>query len=407
MQSYVNKDLLAVVLEDVKGNEYAIDIQSIDTLYFIEDVFSFCITGKVKFTDVGGIIEMGNIWGYLKEKLKVVYGINEAEDIRKEFLIYKIDKHTHSHNSLEKNNIFEITFVSPLYYQWHFKYFSRSFKDMKISDILNHIMKHMVGGEWSDEPGSFEASNERIEYFYTGLKSPAENFKYLMERATGVETNKPGYLCFENVYGYNLVTLPKLMNNTVKVMKPDDMDNIKYWFYSDNTFLHNKIVSFEREGVDNSSMLRLSGGHRTGYDILRKKNIINSYTYKESRNKFIDNILGNPEYPLLDPEITGKDKLLKTGENREDFIDNIYYNNWLKQYSLQQLFFLYLRGHEQRKAGGVIEIEWPSVNKNDKNQNFTGRYFVKSVINYFYKQKVPFYNQKLVLMKNAYDGINQ
>lgn len=268
---------------------------------------------------------------------------------------------------------------------------------------MTHIMTNMVGGEFK----TFEASNERIEYFYTGLKSPAENFKFLMERSTGAETNKPGYVCFENVDGYHLVTLSSLMNNTVSVMEPKEEDNKRYWLYTENQYLYNKIISFEREGIDNSSMQQLSGGYRMGYDILRKKNIVKTYTYTESRNKFKDNMLGNPEYPLLDPAITGQERYIKTGEEREDFIDNIYYCNWIKQYSSQQLFILYVKGHEKRKAGGVIDIVWPSIDKSLVNENFTGKFFVKSVVHYFFKGQVPYYNQKLVLMKNAYDGVNK
>jgi len=393
---------LSVVITDSNGNEFNIDTGAITTLYFIEDVFSFCITGKVKFTDYGGVMEMGNFWGYQKEVLTIVYGIPKSGRVEKEFKIYKIDKQTPSHTRLSANNVYEITFVSKLYYQWHFKQYSRSFKDMKTTDILKHIMKHMIEGEFFN----IEEANERIGYFYTGLKSPAENFKFLMERSTGIKSGKPGYLCFENMDGYNLITLPSLMNSSVDMMQPNDGDNIRYWFDTDNLYLYNKVSSFDREGVDNSSMQQLSGGNRLGYDILRKKNILKLYTYKDSRNKFKDNLLGNPEYPLLDPDITGRERFIKTGENDEVFMDNIYYNNWIKQYSTQQLIMLYVKGHEKRKAGGVIDIVWPSINKDKNNLNFTGKYFVKSVVHYLFNDKDALYNQKLVLMKNAYDGVN-
>lgn len=393
---------LNVFITTSRGRRLSIDTTSIESIYFMEDVFSFCMVGKMKFTDYGGVMELGNVWGYLDDFITIIYGTSDTEFINRKFLLYKIDKQLPTHNELHKNNVFEITFVSPLYYQWHFKQYSRSFKEMKTSDIMRHIMKHMVNGEFV----TFEAANERITNFYTGLKSPAENFKYLMERSSGVYSKKPGYLCFENSEGYNLVTLPYLMNKTVEVMQPNEEDNKKYWFYTTNTYLMNKIISFDRDGVDNGSIQQLSGGYRMGYDILRKKNIVNVYTYKSSRKKFIDNILGNPEYPLLDPAITGNERFIKTGESREDFIDNLYYNNWLKQYSVQQTFSLYVKGSEKRKAGGVIEISWPSINTGDTNQNFTGKYFVKSITHFFDKNSSPYYNQKLILMKNAYDGVN-
>jgi len=393
---------ISVVITDSSGNQYNIDAGSISTLYFIEDVLSFCITGKVKFTDYGGIIEIGNFWGYQQEELSIEYGLPKSSKVKKNFKVYKIDKQLPTQTRLVVNNVYEITFVSELYYQWHFKQYSRSFKDMKTSDIMKHIMKHMVEGEFFN----IEESNERIEYFYTGLKSPAENFKFLMERSTGVKSGKAGYLCFENMDGYNLVTLPNIMNSSVDVMEPSEGDNVRYWFDTENLYMFNKVETFDRLGVDNSSMQQLSGGNRLGYDILRKKNILKTYTYKDSRNKFKDNLLGNPEYPLLDPKITGRERFLKTGENDEIFMDNIYYNNWIKQYSAQQLIMLYVKGHEKRKAGGVIDIVWPSIRKGKNNLNFTGKYFVKSVIHYLFNDTDTLYSQKLVLMKNAYDGVN-
>lgn len=395
---------LAVILSKNDRN-FSIDTWSIETLYFIEDIFSFCMTGKIVFTDYDNVMENASFWGYHDEDLIIYYGLNEEKDVSKTFKIYKIDKQKTTHNELQKNNVYEITFVSELYFQWHFKQYSKSFGEMLTTDIMKYIMTNMVGGEFV--PTMFEASNERIEYFYTGLKSPAENFKYLMERSSGHDTGQPGYLCFENRDGYNLVTLSMLMNGNVELMRPSNDDNKSYVFYTNNPYLHNHVKDFEVEGVDNSSMQQLSGGYRMGYDILRKKNITQRYTYKDGRKKYKDNILGKFEFPILDPNTTGQERYLKTAENREDFIDNIYYSNWIKQYSLQRAIMLYVKGHEQRKAGGVINIIWPSANDNETyNKNLTGKYFVKSVVHFFYKERNMEYNQKLVLMKNAYNGKN-
>jgi len=70
---------------------------------------------------------------------------------------------------------------------------------------------------------------------------------------------------------------------------------------------------------------------------------------------------------------------------------------------LQHTISLYLRGHEDRKAGGTIEIDWPSIKEDGKNPGLNGKYFVKSVVHYFYKEQAPYYNQKLILCKNAYE----
>ena len=389
---------LAVTLINKDGDEFLLSTGTIENLYFIEDIYSFCMVGKLSFLDTGGIFEFGTFWGWDDEKIRITYGVPESSDIIKEYNIYKIAKQAPSTGSkMQTNNLVEVLFVSTSYYNWHYKQYSLSFKDKKISYILNHIMQHMIGEEFD----TFEATNETIPYFYTGLLSPAENFKYLMERATGIETGKAGYVCFENSVGWNLVSLPKIMNNSNELMEPEG----KYVFSASNAWYQNNILSFEREGIDNSSRQQLSGGFRTGYDMLRKKNFTEEFTYKESRKDVEDSFMGDSQYPLFDPNITGQEKYIKTGESDETFVKNIYNSNWIKQYSNQQLISIYLSGHEKRHAGGIIEIEWNSNMSEELNQNFTGKYFVKSVINYFYKEQKPFYNQKLVLMKNSYDRI--
>ncbi len=182
------KNVLDVTLTDKDGIEYSINTSSINTLYFIEDIYSFCMTGKLSFVDEGGLLETGNIWGWDAEKITITYGIpEESSDIIKVYKIYKLEKMLpQAGHQLERENIIEMILVSESFYKWHYHYYSRSFKDMKVTDILTHIIENMVGEEFY--PQTFEVCNETIPYFYTGLRTPAENFKYLMQRITGIET---------------------------------------------------------------------------------------------------------------------------------------------------------------------------------------------------------------------------
>jgi hypothetical protein len=387
------------------GAEYIVDTQSIESFYFIEDVFNFCITGKLRFSDHGSIIEKGNIWGWRDESVIVTYS-----GTVKTFKIHKINKHTPSYTLQQKDNVYEFILVTPTYYELHHKQWSRSFDNKKTTDIMDHIMKKMVGSSFY--PPTFEASNERIKYFYTGLRSPAENFKYLMERSTGVSKNLPGYVCFENINGFNLCTLPSLMDtSSSRLMDPKDADNFYYWFDNENPHLHNKIFNFEREGIDYGSEIKIGGGYRYGHDIKRKKNFKKHYSYNSGLGKFTDHIYGNIIYPTLDPSIGGQDRYEKTGDFREDFVENIMYNNWWKQYCNQQIINFYVKGHKSRTAGGTeagsnINVKWPHTEKGKMNKNFTGVYFVKGVTTFFYKEQPPYFHQRVSAIKNAYDGKN-
>ena len=391
------QSVVDVALIDKDGKESTIDVSSINSLYFIEDVFSFCMTGKLSFVDGGGLMETSNIWGWDKERIVITYGIPDSSNIQKEYSIYKLEKMLPYQGSIaQRENIVNLLLVSPSFYKWHFNQWSVSFKDKKITDILKHLMQHMIGESFE----VVETSNESIPYFYTGLKSPAENFKYLMERSTGIETGKAGYVCFENSKGWNLHSLAKIMGDSYPVMEPKDGDNDVYRFSTENPWFLNKILSFEREGIDNSARQQIAGGYRIGYDILRKKNFKQEFNYQKSRQ----NHISGKEYPLFDPDITtGQEKFLKTGEDNEAFVDNIYENNWIKQYSNQQLVSFYVIGHELRHAGGMIDVRWPSTTAEKMNKNFNGKYFVKSITHYFFRDSNPLYNQKLVTVKNEYD----
>jgi len=65
---------------------YSLHNRYIKELYFIEDICSFCVTGKLTFIDVQGIIEFGPLVG--DEKITIVYGNDNT--IVKTFKIYKI-----------------------------------------------------------------------------------------------------------------------------------------------------------------------------------------------------------------------------------------------------------------------------------------------------------------------------
>ncbi|MFW6014837.1 MAG: hypothetical protein ACOCRK_00200 [bacterium] len=60
-----------------------LDNNDIMNCYYVEDIFSFCLNGKLRFVDNKGIFEFGPITG--NESLFIIYG--NHEDIELEFLI--------------------------------------------------------------------------------------------------------------------------------------------------------------------------------------------------------------------------------------------------------------------------------------------------------------------------------
>lgn len=72
----------------IDGKEVSVMTAEIEQLYFIEDIFSYSVVGKLQFNDRQGILEFGPLTG--NEKIGIIYGV--AEDTERVFDIYKINR---------------------------------------------------------------------------------------------------------------------------------------------------------------------------------------------------------------------------------------------------------------------------------------------------------------------------
>lgn len=402
-----------------KTNVWTIGFNSVEYLYFIEDLFSFCMSGKICFNDTIGISEFGPLNG--SEQLRIRFGNTEntSEFRTVVFDIQKIE-------SIERNvgfrpastNKVTLVLVDQYYRKFHSKFWSKSWVDTKISDIIKDVCKNHIGIETFVE---IEPTQEKIEYFDSHLRTPAECISWLMNRASGSQSKQPGYLFYngntENTesFGHRFITLEKLMQNT-KWMKPYDanVEGISsgiasYLFENPNPDYINKIINHKVLTVDLVALKSLSGGTLLGWDIRRKKLIKRDYTYQSAIDRFT--ILGKKT--LFPTELNLDHSTVRVdGYSDEIILDNIWYGNWVKEYAHQQLIHLTVNGHEKRHAGGMIRIVWPThqeegdvaqANKREFfNKQMDGRYLIKSITHYFDKDLSYGYQQKLVCIKNGY-----
>jgi hypothetical protein len=373
---------------------YLIDLAELKQLYFIEDIYSFCMTGKLIFKDTHGIFEFGLMNG--TEQIKVYYG--EESDKVLDFYVYKINEISGSSSSnMFERNMIEVVFVDRYFHLLHSKHHSLSFKDEKYTDIVKQIMKEHCGVSTYDVVNDCK---EKIPYYSTSYNTPATNIKWLMNRCSELKTKQPGYLLYNSTKdkSWNLTTLEKLLQQKT-LTKPEGFKGI-YTFTTENIYYINKILSYKINHLDHNSIKSLVSGNLLGFDPSRKKFLKREYTYKDGINRFT--ILGKQSLFPSDVEyIETKQQL--TGEVDEKIMDNIYFSNWIKEYCMQQLVVMTVRGHEDRHAGGMIEVEWPSINADHKmNKNMIGKYLIKSVIHSFDNSGDFKYKQKLICIKNGY-----
>lgn len=370
-----------------------LDSNNIKQLYFIEDIFSFSVVGKLIFTDDRGIFEFGPLTG--NETLTIIYG--EDETIEKSFYIYKLSSVNQlSQTNPENDNVIELFFVDNTFYPLNFIQFSKAWKDEKTSDIIKDISTEWLNIEkWE----KWENSNEVLKYYYSPYWTPKTNISWLLKRSSGNNYKTSGYLFYNTIQGSNFITFESLLNNK-KLLKISKDDDGLYYFQDYNLFSYNKILSWNMTGLDSIGLKSVAGGTRFGFDSDSKQFLKQQYTYKESVKK--NTILGLktlfPDYS--ESKVDNKN----LGDNNIKTIDNIFNNNWVRKYNLQQCISIIVRGHENRKPGELIEIKWKSKNPNEiYNKNLSGYYLIKSITHTLSGYNKPIYTQKMVLIKNGYE----
>lgn len=390
--SSLNQGVFSLILNLDSGG-VVIDSKDVSECYFIEDIFAYCLTGKVIINDRYGIMEYGPLTG--NETVVLSYGVDEDRELTMH--ISKISRITQS-DAMDATAAQEIEMilVDPLLEPMTHTKFSRSWVDEKISEMINHIFKNMTNVE--DEFLDIEETENKMS-FIMPYWTPMQAVKYLMKRGKSAKTGTSGYLCFMNTHEkqvLNVKTLDSLFS------KDTLLDEEHYIFEAPNQARENKILEWWMNGLDRFSMKGLRGGHWRGYDHKRKKFLDEPYQYTDGVSD--TTMLGKKSlFTDISSDVTTYDML---GDSDEKLLQNRLYDGWVRRYSMQQVLNIIVRGYERRHAGMQIEIEWPS-NEREKTRSFNkqlkGRWLVKSVTHQLVGGTSMSYRQRLVLLKNAFE----
>ena len=369
---------------------FVLDMKDLEVFYFIEDIFSHSIVGVLRFRDTIGFHEFAPLTGD-NERLLITYGQDTDVDIA--FDVYEVKEIAGLNPSQgQGQNVIEITFVDDMYQLLTQQKFSRSWQQESVSNIVKHITNHMLE---INSFSRFEESGEKIDfampYWY-----PKQAISWLCRRGVSKVTKKPGYLFYNNTRGTNFITLDNLLQGSPQIGR---LTSVPYQFdRPGEPYFTNKILGFSIQGVDNYDMPNLRGGFRYGYDFSTKSFITGQYQYSDLLRDVT--VLGNRS--LYSDIGTPRANYVLEAEPDPNILDAMFESEWQKRYSLQQAIKIIVRGHEQRFAGDMIEIQWPSTEKDEVwNRQMKGLYLVKSVTNQWSPTR-PAWVQKLVLLKNGY-----
>lgn len=400
-QDYTEVFSVSIIMNE---NEVVLSNDEIKQFYFIEDIFSFAMSGKLLMIDTRGLFEFGPLTG--NETIRVFYNAGENQNEENEerewlFKIYKVSQIEQlSVQNPSSEEVIEIFFTDSVFFHMYNKVYSKSWRNQRISDIVKDIAENMLLINEHPEGWKFwEPSNEKLDLFYMPYWYPITAINWLMKRATGNRSKESGYCFYNSPQGACFITLGDLLNQDLMSINPGFND--EYFFESENTNHFNKILQWSLSGLDMTSLKHLSGGTKLGINSNNKNFIKKQFNYKNQLKN--NTILG--EYSLF-PDISNSDRSVENlGESTENMINNRYNNMWSKRYALQHCASFVLRGHENRHAGGLIKVNWPSID--EKNQiyqkHLDGIYLIKSINHILSGYKNPAYRQKIVCIKNGYD----
>jgi len=445
---------LGIRIYSFNGNVWdktIIDSKNVKECYFIEDIFSYTLTGKLIFEDTTGILDTGglvsgtSVWIFYGDG--VVNNSDNPVNSSIEFKIYRINKITPNRadkfKNTSNNNIIELILVEPHFFNLIGQKYSKSWYDgdrgVSIPNIMENILTKMVGWDNSQILLDLDIISHKISgrdrmKFVMPYWTPLQALNWLNDRYAVSDTDGYGTLCYntvsyengEEVNHIKFDTLNKMLAQTVLL---NDPGNGVFTLESGSPFDYNRILSYKIHGMDMFNNKQLRGGQVLGYNFEEKKLINELFQYSEFRTsgdkiEKYKEYFNNKSYSLADKITTlgnwtllqstneniedTETKIELTGESDPNVIRNLTINKWFKSYCMQNTLSIVVKGHESRHVGALINIKWPPTNSTTAsyNQNLHGNYLIKSVTHHWSENNKPFYKQKLNLIKNAYNYDN-
>ena len=381
------------VVISLESQDVIIDNQDIMNCYFIEDIYSYCISGKLVFFDKYGLMEHGPFTG--NEQITIVYGIEEDRQLP--FDIWKLSKIQQSTiTDPTSENLMELYFVDTMFELYTLKRYSKSFNGKKhTTTVINEILKNMM--KIDNKRINYEESSNYITNYIIPYWTPMEAIGWLCKRSKGSESETGGYLCYNNTknkFNTNIYTINKLLDDK------NYIDPTPYIFEG-SMDKKNKILDWSISGIDKNSTKILRGGNWRGYNSQTKSFLNLDYRYSDGIE---DTILMGKKSLFNDISEETVNKYI--GESDINTLENVVYSEWVKRYSLQQVVSIVVAGNEDRYVGHQIEIQWPSIKSINYNKMMKGKYLIKSITHMFVGGGNLGYMQKMLLIKNAYSDID-
>lgn len=385
----------------LESGVFQLSPEKIIDCYFIEDIFSYNLAGKLSFIDSEGIFEIGPFTG--SESIVITYGIEKKISIM--FEIWKISDITqYSNVDASAGSVISVDFVDISFNALFLRKFSKSWPVKTLySDVATNILNKVGLIEKFGIDLYVEESLNRVEReplcfpYWTVMGS----LNYLSKRIVSKEMKTSGYLCYTNIIDGQQTINYRSMNWLLSRL--NYMEKEEYSFVTDNRNDKNKIYEYSINGVDKLSYKVIKGGKWLGFDFNTKSFLTYDSTYIGELKR--NSILGN--YSLFS-NITSSEVTNNLIGERSLYNLNQYANaEWQQRYNKQQLITITVRGMEYRYAGMLIKIlKWPSYHHDNKvNDLLSGNFLIQSIKHQLARENKVSYSQEIILIKNGYENL--
>ena len=345
---------------------------------FIEDIFGMVPVATLEFIDRSGVIEALPIKG--QEVITIAFGpaagSSESGLLKAEaFVSIGLDFKSENQTAGSAMGVVCYKLVNPFYLTLNFRRYSRSWSGKKGTEIIRHICTHMMGdGKDPMEYVQIEESQEIIDKFIMPYWTPSETIRWLLKRMSGSKSLSPGYLFYCNSKGFNLVTIPYLIND---VFNPTETS--KYFFTStgdEQFFDENRILGHKTYPPSNQALERIAGGIKYSPDFFTKDQKEDIYFNTMQLEKYSSIFNGSEN---LFKDVNSHNASIENVAGGYTTMNNMFGNEWIRRYIKQLQIDVLVKGNVKRFAGMKIFIDWPSIAGagDKKNELYTGRWLGK------------------------------
>jgi hypothetical protein len=379
-----NFDIKEIVIESISGKEIDVTLL-MEEINFYEDIHNNCISADISIVDALNQINKIPLTGH--EYIRLSWKTPHANDyVNVRLRIYKIDTRELVN---ERCQFYGIHCVDPIQFVNAYTMVSKAYNGKLISDIANDIQTNYLGSSFYQlEP------TKNSQHLIVGNWYPFKAMNFLTSRANSTQYQGANYLYFQNINGFNFVSMEKLCDTKPKQTYIFQSTNIRKNIpegYKPRTLKTDQVAIQSYKFENNFDTLdNITHGMYTNtllwHDIQLKQFGETTFDYPSSYSKYIhiepNTVKGGSSY-LWTPKSDfnagkfGEYKLYPIGLPTQEN----YVKQWLQPRisQLQQIqnvhLFVTIPGDSERRAGDIVKVSLPSPEPPIEDQMPLDEYF--------------------------------